>query len=375
MLIGLNSQRLLIDSPAGPEKYTYHIYNGLAKLDFNNQYTLYFSEKPTEDFFIKLTNGNKNFSYKVIKSNISWTQHGLSTQLFKDTPDIFFTPIHTLPIIRPTKTKYIAMIHGLEFKHVTSKNPIKKFLLGKPERYTCKNADFLIVPSDGTRDEILKKNCANKSQIEVIHEGVDENFYKRSGEEIINVRTKYKLGDNKYFLFVGTVQPRKNLSKTIEALSKARKELSDNSISLVIVGKLGWNYEESMGASKKFDVENSIFYLGRVPDEDLPTLISGASALVNFSLEEGFGLPLLEAMACETKCLVSDIPPFKEICGGFATYINPNDIEDMKMGFINTLNSSDKDLISKAKERALGFSWDKSAKETLLTFERIFKNL
>ena len=378
MLIGLNAQRLLIDDPAGPEKYTYHIYNGLSKVDLNNQYIMYFSEKPSEDFFNKLTNGNKNFTYKVIKLKISWTQHGLSSQLFKDAPDIFFTPVHTLPIIRPTKTKYIAMIHGLEFKHLThtQKNPIKKYLLGKPERYTCKNADFLIVPSQGTKDEILKRNWASKSKIEVIYEGVDETFYKRSEEEIKKVCSKYNLEDKKYFLFVGTIHPRKNLPKTIEALSKANKELGKNSLFFAIAGKLGWDYDDSIKAPKIFGIEKNVSYLGRVSDEDLPALISGSLALVNFSFEEGFGLPLLEAMACETKCLVSDIPPFREVCGDYAIYVNPNDTDDIKKGFLSTYNSSDKDKdkILKAKDRAMEFSWDKSAKKTLLAFERVFKN-
>jgi glycosyltransferase involved in cell wall biosynthesis len=117
-----------------------------------------------------------------------------------------------------------------------------------------------------------------------------------------------------------------------------------------------------------------VFYLGRVPDEDLPVLISGATALVNFSLEEGFGLPLLEAMACETRCLVSDIPPFKEICGDFAIYADPKKTRKMEKGFIEAFNCPNTEAIIKAKERSKKFTWNESAKKTLDIFEHTIKN-
>jgi glycosyltransferase involved in cell wall biosynthesis len=374
MLIGLNGQRLLIDSPAGPEKYTYHIYNSLAGIDNKNEYIIYFSETPNKEYFQQLVNNNPNFTYKVIDSKISWTQKALSRQLFKDKPDIFFTPVHTLPILRPSKTKYISMVHGLEFKHIVLKNPVSKFLLGKPERYVCRNSDFLIVPSQGIRDEILKKQWLSKEEIEVIHEGVDNRFYKRPEEEISLIRKKYKINNCRYYIFVGTINPRKNLPDTIKAFAAAFKHFPEEKIILTIVGKLGRNYEESLDAPKKYGIDDNVFYLGRVPDEDLPALISGSVALVNFSLEEGFGLPLLEAMACATKCLISDIPSFREICGDYAIYADPKKLYEMEKGFIDACNSSDQDLIIKAKNLSKNFSWEESARKTLNIFERVVKN-
>lgn len=379
MIIGLNGQRLLIDNPAGPEKYTHNIYNGLAKIDKVNKYIIYFSEAPSEDYFKKLTEENNNFSFKTLSSKFSWTQKSLSNQLFKDKLDIFFTPVHTLPIFRPKKTKYITMVHGLEFNHIVLKNPIRKFLLGKPEKYVCKNSDLLIVPSTGTKDVILRKGWSRNKNIHVVPEGVGSEFYKRSQEEVSNVKKKYKISVPEYFLFVGTVHPRKNLPATVEAFALAinqlnRKKEAGDKVNLAIAGKLGWNYEESLNASKKYCVENEVLYLGRVADADLPALITGATALVNISLEEGFGLPLLEAMACETPCLVSDIPSFKEVCGEYATYVDPRKLEEISDGFIKLLNFRDSELVSKAKERAKKFTWEESAKKTLDVFESVIKN-
>ncbi len=364
----------MIDDPAGPEKYTYYIFQSLAKIDDKNQYVIYFSEKPSEEYFQELVNRNPNFTYKVLNSKISWTQKALSKQLLKDKPDIFFTPVHTLPIIRPIKTKYISMIHGLEFRHVKSKNPVKEYLLGKPERYVCKNSDFLIVPSQATKSEILKKQWAREENIGVVYEGVDNKFYKRSEQEVNIAQKKYRIFGYKYFLFVGTINPRKNLPATIRAFAMASKHYPEEKIAFCIAGKLGLGYEESLETPKKCGSNDNVFYLGRVPDEDLPVLISGAVALVNFSLEEGFGLPLLEAMACETRCLASDIPPFREVCGDFAVYADPKKTDEIEKVFIKVLNSSNPESVINAKERSKKFIWEESARKTLDIFERVIKN-
>jgi glycosyltransferase involved in cell wall biosynthesis len=373
MFIALNGQRLLIDNPAGPEKYTYHIYNALAKIDKKNHYVIYFTGHPRESYFQKLTNGNDNFSYKVVGSKLSWTQEGLSKQLFLDKPDLFFTPVHTLPVIRPTKTKYVTMVHGLEFVHVRPKNFVQKVLLGKPERYVCKFSDALIVPSEGTGNAIVKRCWAKSNNIFVVNEGVNDTFYKRPEEEIAAVRKKYKIFGSEYFIFVGTVHPRKNLPGTIQAFSNALLKSADTNIKFVISGKLGRDYEESLNSFKKFGVEENVLYLGRAPDEDLPALISGSVALINFSLEEGFGLTLLEAMSCETPCLLSDIPPFREVCDEYAFFADPNNITDMTEKILKIRSVDNSDMVQKARERSLKFSWDESAKKTLDVFQNVVK--
>lgn len=375
MYIALNGQRLLIECPAGPEKYAYHIYHALAGIDKQNKYVIYFSETPGTDYFEKLTGHNKNFSYKVVRSKISWTQEGLSRQLFKDEPDLFFTPVHTLPIVRPSKTKYITMVHGLEFTHLKPKNLVQRVLLGKPERYVCRFSDALIVPSEGTKNAIVTKNWAEPKNIHIVNEGVNEQFYKRTRGEITKIREKYKINGSEYFIFVGTVHPRKNLPGTIQAFSLALKKLNDRNIKFVISGKLGWDYEDSLNASKKFGVEDSVLYLGRVPDDDLPALISGATALVNFSFEEGFGLTLLEAMACETPCLLSYIPPFKEVSGGNALFASPKKTVEMSDAILKMFTLNKDGMLKKAKERCSKFSWNESAKKTLDVFQSVIKNL
>jgi len=333
MKIGINGQRLLVQDPAGPERYTYNLINTLAKIDRDNEYRVYFNGEPNKDYFTKLTYSNNSFKPVVVKSRVSWTQSGLAKELKRNPVDVFFTPVHTMPIYRNKKLKVVGMIHGLEYKFVSkSVNPIKRLLLGRPEEYLAKKSHALIVPTLATKNEIIKRGWVEKDnpKISIVHEGAGENFYKREAEEISAVRKKYGLGDKRYILFVSTIQPRKNIPLMVRGYAEALKKNPDLADThLLIVGKKGWDAEESYKAPKKFGVEANVLFPGFLSDDDLASLFSGAEAFISVSLEEGFGLPLLEAMACETPALVSDIPAFKEVGGEFPLYVQPNDYEEI----------------------------------------------
>ena len=134
-------------------------------------------------------------------------------------------------------------------------------------------------------------------------------------------------------------------------------------LKLVIAGKNGWDYEESLEAPQKFGVQESVKFIGRVPSEDLPALFSGSKGYVNVSFEEGFGLPLLESMACGTPSVVSDIPAHREVGGYLPFYANPYNVENIKDG-IHKLAYSECNK-QELLDRAGLFSWENTAKETL----------
>lgn len=368
MRIGINGERLLIDKPAGPEIYTYNIVQALAKVDDHNDYIVFFNQNPPEGYFEKLTGGNTRFSYKVLRKRFSWTQVSLSLELLRHPVDVLFSAVHTVPIFRRKSLYLISMIHGLEYTYAKEyKNPLARLWVSNPIRYTCKVSTTLIVPSTATKDAILRKSWGvDGGKISVVPEGVSEIFYKRSDAEIRAVREKYSLGDGKYFLFVSTIQPRKNLP----ALVKAFSQMDDKEIKLVVVGKKGWLYEESLAAPEKFQVTDRVLFLGRVPTEDLPVLFSGATAFVSTSLEEGFGLPLLEAMACETPSVVSSIPAFKELGTDTVFYVDPTNVNNIAFGLNTALSSQDvSHLVKKAKARAKNYTWEEAARKTLFVFE------
>jgi len=340
MKIGLNGQRILIEKPAGAELYTINLFKLLARIDKENEYIVYFDQEPDKDFFQEISNNNPNFKYKVVEKKIFWTQFDLALELIKNPVDVFFTAVHTIPMIRSSKTKFVTMIHGLEYRFTKGyKNPINRLKIERPIKYAVKHSDRIITPSIATKNEILKRGWGAKEEnIDIVYEGVDELFHRRDVKEIEEIRTKYNVGSRPYLLFVSTIQPRKNIPNMIRAFSQFLNENPEfKDLKILIAGKNGWDFEESLEAPQKYGVEENVMFLGRVPTEDLPALLSGAKAYVNFSYEEGFGLPLLESMACGTPCVVSDIPAHREIADYLGIYSNQHNVEDMKDGIFKIL--------------------------------------
>ena len=176
----------------------------------------------------------------------------------------------------------------------------------------------------------------------------------------------------KFVLFVGTLQPRKNISRLIEAFSRLPQQLKEE-YQLVVIGKKGWLYEDILNSPKKFDVENRVLFLDYVSDEDLPTFYKKAELFVLPSLYEGFGLPVLEAMRYGCPVATSNVSSLPEAGGDAAVYFDPESIEDIKKTIENVLN--DANLRDKMREKGLShykkFTWDKAAKEVLGVIEEV----
>lgn len=374
MKIGLNGQKILDKNPAGPEIFTINLFENLAKIDLENEYFIYTTRKPEKDLENKIKQGNEKFHFKEIEYRKLWTQCGLAKELIKNPVDVFFTAIHSIPTIRSSKTKFVVMIHGLEYQYTSGyKNPLNKFFIERPIKYAIKHSDKIITPSLATKKEILKRNWnVDEKKIEVVYEGVSEEFYPKSEEEIDKIRKKYEIGKNPYLLFVSTIQPRKNIPNMVRAFSQFISENKDmKNTLLLIVGKKGWDYEESLEAPQKYGVEKNVKFLGRIPEEDLPILYSGAKGYINVSFEEGFGLPLLESMACGIPSVVSNIPAHKEVGDYLPIYVDPNNIENIKDGIFEIMTRSfdKKEFI----ERSKNFSWKNTAEKTLEVLEKTLK--
>jgi len=374
MKIGLNGQKILDKNPAGPEIFTINLFENLAKIDLENEYFIYTTRKPEKDLENKIKQGNEKFHFKEIEYRKLWTQYGLAKELIKNPVDVFFTAIHSIPMIRSSKTKFVVMIHGLEYQYTSGyKNPLNKFFIERPIRYAIKHSDKIITPSLATKKEILKRNWnVDEKKIEVVYEGVSEEFYPKSEEEIDKIRKKYEIGKNPYLLFVSTIQPRKNIPNMIRAFSQFISENKNmKNTLLLIAGKKGWDYEKSLEAPQKYGIEKNVKFLGRVPEEDLPVLYSGAKGYINVSFEEGFGLPLLESMACGIPSVVSNIPAHKEVGDYLPIYVDPNNIENIKDGIFEIMTRSfdKKDFI----ERSKNFSWKNTAEKTLEVLEKTLK--
>ena len=368
MRIGINGQVLFIDKieKTGPVTYLKNLLLAISKIDKKNSYIVYLSseinKKYFDDFKSKLSN---NFNFKILNPKPSWMQFSLAIELLKNPIDVFFTSTHSIPFIHHPSLKIVSMIHGLEYKtnKQYSNSPIKGLIHPLILAGVLRLSNKVVVPSNATKDAILKAFRISKKKIYVIHEGVGNNFYKRNQQEISQIREKYNLKNSQYLLCVSTIQPRKNIPKTIEAFANLlRKNPKLSKTKFVITGKNGWMYEKSIEAPKKYGVSKNVIFTGPVPDEDLPVLFSGAHAFISCSLDEGFGLPLLESLACNTPAMVSNIPSFKEIGEDKVIYVNPNDLKSIEQGFLEIISNP---LTKGLEGLALKYTWEKTAKKTL----------
>jgi len=383
MLIGIDASRAQIKERTGTENYSRNLIFALSKIDSKNNFRLYI-RRPEKNF----CDLPKNFEKKIISLPYLWTQIGLSFEVLKNPPDVLFIPAHTLPIIRRPNLKTVVTIHDLGAEFLPRYHTFggREYLLFST-RYAAKNATALIAVSKATKRDLVEKLGADPEKIFVVYEGVDHNKFKiqNSKFKVEQVLKKYKILEP-YFLFVGTIQPRKNLERLIEAFSKlvynsqfkAKKKRVKtvngqlSTVNLVIAGRKGWLYTQILTAPEKFGVADRVKFLDYVSTSELPALYSGCLAFILPSLVEGFGLPALEAMACGAPVILSSTSSLPEIGENAALYTLPNDVDHLADLMYKVLDPNvRKKLSDKSIIQAKKFSWEKCATQTLEVFEKI----
>jgi glycosyltransferase involved in cell wall biosynthesis len=215
-----------------------------------------------------------------------------------------------------------------------------------------------------------------KDKIIRVPEGVDKMFYKRNYDEVINIKRKYILNENDdYLIFISTIQPRKNIPTMIQGFSKLVKNNERyKDLKLLIAGKKGWNFDESLNAPEKYNVAENVRFIGRIDDSEIPPLLSGAKAFINMSLQEGFSLTALEAMACSCPLILSDIEAHHEISGSYGNYANPTDPENISFVIQNVLDDPDFKKVESALYAARTYTWESAAQKTLDLFIKTYEN-
>lgn len=375
MVVGVDGSRAFLRERTGTENYSYQLLRNLAKIDRINQYIVYVKPKTISStiapFIVEFPD---NFQFKEIPWFRLWTQGGLALQTFKDKLDVLFVPAHTLPLFRKPGLKTVVTVHDLGSEYLPSMHQLKQRLyLGFMQNFQLKTATKIIAVSKATKEDLVKRVAMSPKKISVVYEGFDQDLFKPVKDDLlVSILRQYDLEMGKYFLFVGTVQPRKNLERLIKAYAKVvAKSGSDFATPvLVVAGSKGWLSEEIYNLPKKLGIEERVKFLGYVPDEDLPALYSGAVALIFPSLFEGFGLPILEAQACGCPVLTSNVSSMPEVGGKGAILVNPYSEDDIVRG-IREVGEIRAKLVKAGFENVKRFSWEKCAKETLEVLENI----
>jgi glycosyltransferase involved in cell wall biosynthesis len=281
---------------------------------------------------------------------------------WRDKPSVFWGPAHRLPCWLPSTTKTVLTVHDLAWKAVPETMRKGGYLLDRAMMPgSIKRADVIITVSQATATQVVDEWPEVEGKVRVIPLGVSPGNASGSlgslGHELINQR---------YFLFVGTLEPRKNLERLLLAHSRGVKQRSDWP-SLAIVGERGWGTGGLEQAVTKLGCHEKTKLLGQVSDRDLRTLYANATALVMPSFYEGFGLPLVEAMSFGTPCITSNTSAMPEVVGDAGVLVDPNSVDDIFNGLCRLADHPQLRalLSSRAAERARAFSWEATARRTL----------
>ncbi len=306
---------------------------------------------------------NKTFPFPPGLMEIIWNRlHIIPVERLVGECDI----LHTWDYIQaPTRNaKVVTTIHDLtplKFPKQQHSRTIKAYKQGL--KWVKKSASAIIADSLSTKQDIIDLLKIPKNKIFTVYLAAPDHFHdfcklnhKDQEVHMKQVKSKYSI-ENKYLLFVGTQEPRKNLERVINAFKTLNSQFQ-----LIIAGNVGWG--------KRIKPAENVKTIGFVSDQDLPALFAGASCFIYPSLYEGFGLPVIEAMAVGCPVVTSDRGSLAEISGDAAVLVNPESVEAILFGIESALNNS-QSLSEKGKQRAKEFSWDMTAEYTLAVYERI----
>ncbi|MBI3379902.1 glycosyltransferase family 4 protein [Candidatus Gottesmanbacteria bacterium] len=347
----------------------------------NFKFQIYLKNSPLKD----LPSEDSNFEYKIVKPVNFWTQIGLPFQLWKEkitrkAPDIFFSLTHYAPRFCPIPS--LITIFDLSFIKFP-KMFLKKDLyqLRNWTEYSIRQAKKIITISEFSKNDISNYYKISPDKIVVAYPGYDKNKFntqiKNQKSKIKSTIQKFKI-DREYILYVGTIQPRKNISRLIDAFRLLNNDYPG--LQLVICGMIkegrgGWMNDEIIDKIKKskFGRKDSIIITGYVIDKDLQYLMAGAKTLVLPSLYEGFGIPVIEAMACGCPVVVSSGISLAEIANGAAILVNPFDVRSIANGLKEACynNLRRQDLIKKGLIQIERYDWEKSAEIIFSTIQSV----
>jgi glycosyltransferase involved in cell wall biosynthesis len=293
---------------------------------------------------------------------------GLSMDRFFTGVDLFHATEHLLPRFSSVRTVFT--LHDLIFLfHPETHKPLNRWFLTLMMPRFLRAADAVIAVSECTKRDAVRFYGIPEEKITVIYEGVNPRFRPASPETIAAVRARYGLPEH-FILYVGTIEPRKNLTALLEAFHHL---LATHDLRLVIVGKKGWLYEGFFRRLRELGLEDRVIFTGYVPDEDLPAIYSAADLFVFPSLYEGFGLPVLEAMACGTPVICSNTSSLPEVAGDAALLVDPTDVRALAGAMERALTDEHlrSELMAKGLERARWFTWEKAAAKTLEVYRGV----
>lgn len=295
----------------------------------------------------------------------------LPIETFVGKVDLYHATDFVLPPTRPS-TRTLLQVHDLSYVRVPEAAPPSlKTYLDRVVPASVRRADHVLADSQATKDDLVALYAVDADKVTVLYGGVDSRFQPASEVAQRRVRAKYQIGDGPYILTVGTVQPRKNYARLIEALAQLRTSTQD--IDLVIAGGKGWLEDPIYATIQRLNMQERVHMIGFVDDADLPALYSAAHCFAFPSLYEGFGLPVLESMACDTPVVTSALSSLPEVAGDAALLVDPYDTAAIADALDQLVNDDAlrARLIAAGRQQIGHFTWTKAATQLLAIYQQM----
>ncbi len=346
----------------GVGRYAFELIAKIAKMQQGSrrvfdEVTVYLPEPKRPH----MPEASRYFTYKVCFPKKLWTFIGFPLALVTSAkkPDVVFSPTHYLPrFVNIPRVIAVMDVSYLSYPELFRREDLHKLIHWTA--YSVRHAARIITISEFSKRAIIEAYHVPADRVTVAYPALTDWQNKLPMATTETTRNT----ERRYILTVGTLQPRKNFTRLIEAFSK----LNETDISLVIVGKKGWLYEEILAAPKRFGVEHRVKFMDFVPDDELPELYKNAACFVLPSLYEGFGLPVLEAMSYGIPVVVSNVSSLPEIAGDAGIYVEPENVESITRGLETALTEKSADRtkrITGGKKRAAEFTWERAADQVM----------
>jgi glycosyltransferase involved in cell wall biosynthesis len=352
----------------GVGSYVKNLVSALSKIDQENEYLLF----ATAENVYHLSGLGNNFQIEFAPASrilrLPWEQSVLPVRLKKRGVDVYHGPTSVAPFVKTCPQ--VVSIHDMTFHLVPGRHSLHKLVYFRTMiPAMIRQSDMLIAISECTKRDILRFVATDESKIKVVHHGVETRFQPvLEKSQLDRVRERYGLA-RKFILYVGLIEPRKNLENLVDAY--AGSDLCGE-LDLVLAGNLGWDYSRLLARIRNSGLREKICLPGYIADSDLPALYSLAEIFVYPSVYEGFGLPVLEAMACGAPVVTSAVSSLPEVVGDAAILVDPHDSRALATA-LQTLWGDDalrRSLSERARLRSQFFTWEHTAADTLEVYRK-----
>ena len=357
---------------AGAGVYTYQLVRALAEIEGDHRLTVFarpglFDDLAADERRLRVVHVGPSSRL----ARLAWEQTVLPRLLRRLNVDVLHSPHHHTPLVTRGPRRVVTF-HDVTFLLLPERYSLaRRLYMEGVTRAAARVADAIITPSQTVRQEVIDRLGIPSERVVALPEAAGPQYMPIEDEEILGrVRQKYQL-PRRYILSVGSLEPGKNRTRLIHAYARLRGDGID--CPLAVAGQPAWLYEGDFELVRRLGLDEQVRFLNYVPDEEMPALYSGAALLAFPSLHEGFGLPVLEAMACGTPVVTTNVSATAEVAGDAALLIDPQDVEALATAIGRVLSDEalQADLRARGLARAKEFSWQQTARQTIAVYEAV----